>query len=1082
MPRVDACAKVVTLPQYTGTCWFNALLMSLFYSQNSNKMMRHILKGFKSHYKGSKPHMRIHALLHEIVTKLQKAKNSTERESFYKYFETVKPEHILELLHKFNKDKFPFDPVLFEGFSIASYLPVLNSFLNIKMLFLDSSMVGDKLEYYISSRNIVEFYYHEDKLLERFSFPSDMQLQDMLNIQYDSICVIHYGKNYNYAQKYKCDIDEKKKDGQIVSHTIKYRNSEFQLDSCCLVNFSKEMCSANHMIAGITCNKRQYVYNGWITSTRDAAMGKSESQISRQAYPCELMPYEWNNDVGDFCINPSTCKLDRPINKKGLCFSFDKGERYFIYINKNFSKPKYNHEYFIDIETNQLPEVPRYDEKVLSCIRKVANWSSLSPVHKFDSRSFDPNIFLKDMVDASPKLINLLTKIKNQDELDMKIHGHKFKHFLFSDVTHGYGAKIITSALIALGYDLAYDDKHKLKQKGKRPRFALLSSSTIYGEPMTQKSKKAILTEFNMRPNNVYGDSIQIIILDSGFKEGIDLFDVKYIHVFEPQLSRADLKQVIGRATRYCGQNGLEFNSKTGWPLEVTVYDSQLPQVIKDRKYNVETLHELYMNGMGNDIRELYFADELEKIFAIGAVDYELNKLMHGFKKNAVVPLQKSILKQYGKTGKWQVKEFKNMCNENAETFLFKPHQEFLRNYVQVQMPVHGILVNHSVGSGKTCSAIAAASNTFEKNGYTVLWVTRTTLKTDLYKNMFDQVCNSNLQHLKMPKEITARKKLLSKSWQIPPMSYKQFTNMLQGKNSFYKRLVAINGKEDPLKNSLLIIDEAHKLFNATDLKPMERPDMNLFQKMLQNSYTKSGKNAVRSMLMTATPITNSPMDAIKLINLLKDKRDALPEQFDEFSSKYLDAKGKFSKEGTTQFLKSISGYVSYLDMSKDGTHFAQPDISQMKVPISFRKMLQETKEQVKFKHGIHIRDLKRQLNDISKEHDELKAAYKIIKEFDKKTKKEKDENKIKKELNDLLLNNNTLAKFIRTTSFKTATVESILIAIENAIILEKEKISSIKSNIASDKSTMAKHKIIVENDKSQERMLKACMDSYQSS
>ena len=43
------------------------------------------------------------------------------------------------------------------------------------------------------------------------------------------------------------------------------------------------------------------------------------------------------------------------------------------------------------------------------------------------------------------------------------------------------------------------------------------------------------------------------------------------------------------------------------------------------------------------------------------------------------------------------------------------------------------------------------------------------------------------------------------------PISYKQFTNLIEGKNKFYLDLVKRNGKEDPLKKTLIIIDEAHK-------------------------------------------------------------------------------------------------------------------------------------------------------------------------------------------------------------------------------------------------------------------------------
>ena len=39
----------------------------------------------------------------------------------------------------------------------------------------------------------------------------------------------------------------------------------------------------------------------------------------------------------------------------------------------------------------------------------------------------------------------------------------------------------------------------------------------------------------------------------------------------------ADLKQTIGRATRTCGQKGLEFQDNVGWPLYVYNYYLTVP-------------------------------------------------------------------------------------------------------------------------------------------------------------------------------------------------------------------------------------------------------------------------------------------------------------------------------------------------------------------------------------------------------------------------------------------------------------------------------------------------------------------------
>jgi hypothetical protein len=92
-----------------------------------------------------------------------------------------------------------------------------------------------------------------------------------------------------------------------------------------------------------------------------------------------------------------------------------------------------------------------------SCIRKRSNWGQGSPIYKFDDERFQPQTFLKDMPDSSPKLDALMKNIEKLDRQDMQKYGKIFKHFIFSDLKSStYGAKLIASAFMAKGYNLGY--------------------------------------------------------------------------------------------------------------------------------------------------------------------------------------------------------------------------------------------------------------------------------------------------------------------------------------------------------------------------------------------------------------------------------------------------------------------------------------------------------------------------------------------------------------------------------------------------------------------------------------------------
>ena len=310
----------------------------------------------------------------------------------------------------------------------------------------------------------------------------------------------------------------------------------------------------------------------------------------------------------------------------------------------------------------------------------------------------------------------------------------------------------------------------------------------------------------------------------------------------------------------------------------------------------------------------------------------------------------------------------------------FTPTQDFLRHYFTPDNPYKGMLLWHSVGTGKTCSAIATATSSFEREGWTILWVTRTTLKDDIWKNMFDTVCSLSMQEkmakgARFPGKLTDRMRYVPDNWSIRPMSYKQFTNLISANNQQYHQLVKRNGQQDPLKKTLLIIDEAHKLYGGYDLLPAEKPDMRKLKAALNNSYAISGKDSVKLLLMTATPYAQDPMELVKLVNLVKEPFEQIPTTFTEFEHVFLDEKtGKFTKDGKKAFLTNINGVISFLDRGSDAREFAQPKIEMVNVNMSLRPLadLEGLKKEVDFKVST--------LKTAIKELDERFVDYKKIK------------------------------------------------------------------------------------------------------
>jgi superfamily II DNA or RNA helicase len=823
------------------------------------------------------------------------------------------------------------------------------------------------------------------------------------------------------------------------------------------------------------------------------------------------------------------------------------------------------------------------------CIRNTGTWTNIKPEHKFDSSKFKKEVVANELHLLSPKIDMMIRKIEELDKIDMENDNKLYKHIIYSDISGVYGAKMVASSLIANNYSLIYSNKFALREDiiDKNKTFGLLTTSTVYKKPLTVGLKKKMMTLMNNRTTNIYGENMRIIILDSGYKEGLDVFDVKYMHILEPLITKAEYTQVIGRGTRYCGQSGLPFIPNVGWPLNIYRYN------IKFDSY--KTIHDLYLQHSDTNISAFNFIADIESIIIASAADTPLTENLHllreknnrfydalmakintkgdrpirkdlievvnnirgkiytndniiDCKKKCQGPLEEfpsanallivaaiyiidkieigdklqvknkklymgnnnnkvnnyvkdtefikylnekdpkpllckmidqnqnfcdainkiwmnpiNFLKLFGDKiienlnyykkvnmindknfadairfiyeyksklinkkprfeitppiiklsnlelykyvnkhfapYKWDNIDIVNKCvsEENNKTNVvndkneysivsFSNTQNFVQKFLTPQSPYKGMFLFHSVGSGKTCTAISTATNTFDREGYKILWVTRHTLKEDIWKNMFEKICNVIIQErLKngeiLPSTKAKRMEFLGKNW-LPPISYKQFTNLIKGKNKYYKLMVSLNGKEDPFKKTLIIIDEIHKIYSST-LSTLEKPNPEVLQDMIQNSYKVSGKNSLKLLIMTATPITDDHMSCIKILNLLLENNERFPEDFDIFKLKYCNENGLFTENGSYEFMNKITGLVSYIDRTNDRSQFAYPVIKDILIEIDRQpkndnglieidKKIQEYEEKLNNEdeklNKEELKEIKKNINNMKKE------------------------------------------------------------------------------------------------------------------
>lgn len=272
--------------------------------------------------------------------------------------------------------------------------------------------------------------------------------------------------------------------------------------------------------------------------------------------------------------------------------------------------------------------------------------------------------------------------------------------------------------------------------------------------------------------------------------------------------------------------------------------------------------------------------------------------------------IQTKILKKYADL-KWKKPTLKNECEgAGKKKFALNNTQKFVSRYLTPESQ-NGLLLYHSVGSGKTLSAIAIVKQ-FMERGFNCVWVTRTTLKKDLDKG---------LALLPLPKS-------------FPIYSYKQWSNICKRKGENYASLLAKakaknSETTDPFYKTVVIVDEAHKLYTK-DLKPQELHDISKIQKCIFDSYSRSKENRLRLVLMTGTPLTEDPLELVQLLNLLITQEE-----------NRIDV-GDFSLESSRDiqdFKSRTEDLVSYIDSSLDPSKFATVKYNEVFVEISKEEM-----------------------------------------------------------------------------------------------------------------------------------------------
>jgi hypothetical protein len=242
-------------------------------------------------------------------------------------------------------------------------------------------------------------------------------------------------------------------------------------------------------------------------------------------------------------------------------------------------------------------------------------------------------------------------------------------------------------------------------------------------------------------------------------------------------------------------------------------------------------------------------------------------------------------------------------CKVNVDGFSLFPHQSFIKDYIQFSSPYRGMLLFHGLGSGKSCTSIAAAE--ILMNHMDVVIMVPASLRDNYLLEI--KKCGrkffhtkqhwifASLDHIEQKKtEIIKALKLdeafvsqqggvwlpvqdKPSNFEVMPETVKQAIQaqidaIISKRFSFinYNGLTRnhieklIENDTNPFDNKCVVIDEIHNLISRI---ANSRVIGNAIYKLLM-----SAKNC-KLIMLSGTPIINSPHEIAYLVNLITGPR-----------------------------------------------------------------------------------------------------------------------------------------------------------------------------------------------------------------
>lgn len=267
-------------------------------------------------------------------------------------------------------------------------------------------------------------------------------------------------------------------------------------------------------------------------------------------------------------------------------------------------------------------------------------------------------------------------------------------------------------------------------------------------------------------------------------------------------------------------------------------------------------------------------------------------------------------------------------CNKPFEV---SPHQAFVRNYTSPQTPYTGLLLYHGLGTGKTCTAIGVAEENRNRNGARTIVVASPAVQASFRNQLVDEsklrivdgywrldgcmgnhflkeVNPANISEIPREEIIRRLKKSITNNYRF--FGYLEFANYIDKKGNVKSSLSPDKQTQlselrlrQAFANRMIIIDEVHNIRSSSD--NASKAAASQLMRLVKAVPT------LKLLLLSATPMYNSPSEIIWILNLLRanDRREPIAP------STIFDSGGRLIEgTGIAELRRKSRGYVSFVE------------------------------------------------------------------------------------------------------------------------------------------------------------------------